>query len=123
MVSLGHASRKHNLVSVPIIILVLIAIASSPISIVHANSSHAFTVIEVPYSVCVVQVGFVQQDGSTIWISTGVTGTPISDCQNTTEYFTDVMGGTVAFHQFILNGTSFEIVAATATLFTATTLF
>jgi hypothetical protein len=62
-------------------------------------------VIEVPYSICVVQVGLVQQDGSTEWIGTGVTGAPISDCQNTTEYFTDVGGGTVAFHQFIMNGT------------------
>ena len=69
------------------------------------------TVIEVPYSICVVQVGLVQQDGSTEWISTGVTGAPISECQNTTVYFTDVGGGTVAFHQFILNGTSFKIVA------------
>ena len=67
--------------------------------------------IEVPYSICVVQVGLVQQDGSTEWIGTGVTGAPISKCQNTTEYFTDVIGGTVAFHQFILNGTSFKIVA------------
>ena len=70
------------------------------------------TVIEVPYSVCVVQVGLVQQDGSIVWTSTGVTGAPISDCPNTTEYFTDVTGGTVAFHQFILNGTSFKIIGS-----------
>jgi hypothetical protein len=60
----------------------------------------------VPWSICVVQVGLVQQDGSTAWIGTGVTGAPITDCQNKTEYFTDVIGDTVAFHQFILNGTS-----------------
>ena len=76
---------------------------------VTAPASAAPVVIEVPYSVCVVQVGLVQQDGSIEWIGTGVTGAPISECQNTTVYLTDVGGGTVAFHQFILNGTSFKI--------------
>jgi len=49
----------------------------------------------------------VQQDGSTKWIGTGVTNTPISECQNKTGVLgEDVLGGTVVFHQFIMNGTS-----------------
>jgi len=87
----------------------LLAIASS--FLVYANGSFVSTpVVEVPYSICAVQVGLVQQDGSIVWIGTGVAGAPISECQDTTEYFTDVGGGTVAFHQFILNGTGFKIV-------------
>jgi hypothetical protein len=62
-------------------------------------------VVDVPYSICVVQVGLVQQDGSTEWIGTGVTGAPISACQNTAGYFADVGGGTVALNQFVVNGT------------------
>ena len=69
-----------------------------------------FTVIGFPYSICVVQVGLVQQDGSIVWIGTGVRGTPISDCQDTTEYFTHVTAGTVVLHQFIKNGTSSKMV-------------
>jgi len=83
---------------------------SDPVQFNADGGPVGFLVIEVPYSICVVQVGLVQQDGSTEWIGTGVTGAPISECQNTTEFFTDVTGGTVAFHQFILNGTAFKIV-------------
>jgi hypothetical protein len=68
------------------------------------------TVVEVPWSICVVQVGLVQQDGSTEWIGTGVTGAPISQCQNKTEVFQDVLDQTIMIHQFILNGTSFKMV-------------
>ena len=70
----------------------------------RASSVPATIQSSVP--ICVVQVGLVQQDGSTEWIGTGVTGAPISECQNTAEYFTDAVGGTVALNQFIVNGTS-----------------
>jgi hypothetical protein len=93
----------------------LIAVSPSFAATTTSDDGTVYTVIEVPYSICVVQVGLVQQDGSTMWIGTGVTGAPISDCPNTTEYFTDVGGGTVAFHQFILNGTSSRIVTVTIT--------
>jgi hypothetical protein len=83
---------------------------SAPVQFTADGGPVGFLVIEVPYSICVVQIGLVQQDGSTEWIGTGVTGAPISECQNTTEFFTDVTGGTVAFHQFILNGTAYKIV-------------
>ena len=68
------------------------------------------TTMEFSVPVCVVAVGLVQQDGSTEWIGTGVTGAPISECQNTTEYFNDAAGGTVAVNQVIVNGTSSEMV-------------
>jgi len=68
------------------------------------------TTMEFSVPVCVVAVGLVQQDGSTEWIGTGVTGAPISECQNTAEYFNDAAGGTVAINQFIVNGTSSEMV-------------
>jgi hypothetical protein len=67
------------------------------------------TTMEFSIPVCVVAVGLVQQDGSTEWIGTGVTGAPISECQNTAEYFNDAAGGTVALNQFIVNGTSSEM--------------
>ena len=105
------AIEVRKRVGVALFLVLLVGVACIGVRPVLANTSSHFTVIEVPYSICVVQVGLVQQDGSTEWISTGVTGAPISECQNTTEYFTDVGGGTVAFHQFILNGTSFKIVA------------
>ena len=102
------AIEDRKRVGVALFLILFVSVALIAVRPVFARP--ASTVIEVPYSICVVQVGLVQQDGSTEWIGTGVTGAPISECQDTTEYFTDVIGGTVAFHQFILNGTSYKIV-------------
>jgi len=75
-------------------------------------SLDVFTVVEVPYSICVIQLG-VQQPNGTVSSLPGY-GYPdirISECRNMTEVLgQDVLGRTIVFHQFILNGTSFVIV-------------
>jgi hypothetical protein len=98
------AIEDRKQIGAGLFLILLVGVALIAVRPVFAYDGF-INVIEVHYSICVVQVGLVQQDGSTEWIGTGVTGTPISECQDTTEYFTDVMGGSVAFHQFILNGT------------------
>jgi hypothetical protein len=66
-------------------------------------------VVAVPYSICVIQFGVQESGGTTTWLP-GYTypGTPISQCQNETGMIgQDVLGRTIMFHQFILNGTAY----------------
>jgi hypothetical protein len=70
--------------------------------------------VEVPWSICVIQLG-VQESGEIITWLPGYTysGTPIWQCKNKTEALgQDTLGRIVVLHQFIMNGTSFEIVTA-----------
>ena len=106
------AIEDRKRVGVALFLILFVSVALIAVRPVFADVYTVIgtTVVEVPYSICVVQFGLVQQDGSIEWIGTGVTGAPISECQNTAEYFTDAVGGTVALNQFIVNGTSSEIV-------------
>jgi hypothetical protein len=85
-------------------------VTTTNIATTTRHSSSVPTRIQSSVPICVVQVGLVQQDGSTEWIGMGITegetGAPISACQNTAGYFTDAVGGTVALNQFIVNATS-----------------
>jgi hypothetical protein len=52
-------------------------------------------------TVCVMQLGVQEPDGAVSWLpGYAYPGTPISQCQNTTEYYTDVLGRTIVIHQF-----------------------
>jgi len=65
--------------------------------------------VPVPYSICVIQFGVQESGGTITWLpGYGYPGTPISQCQNETGVFgQDVLGRTIMFHQFILNGTGY----------------
>jgi hypothetical protein len=54
-----------------------------------------------PYELCVIQLGVQEPNGTVAWLP-GYTypGTPISQCQNRTEYYADVLGRTIVVHQF-----------------------
>jgi hypothetical protein len=104
-------------VSAVLFLAVLLGLTSVAVSPVFAgpDGSSTIAVVEVPYSVCVIQLGVQESNGTITWLpGYAYPGTPISECQNTTDVFgEDVLGGTIMFHQFILNGTSFKIARAT----------
>jgi len=79
------------------------------------------TVTEKPYSICAIQLGVQEENGTVTWLpGYAYPGTPISECQNTTGVLgEDALGETIIFHQFIVDGTSFEIIT---TAFTFTTI-
>jgi hypothetical protein len=68
--------------------------------------------VEEPWSICAIQLGVQEQNGTIAWLpGYAYPGTPISLCRNKTNVLgADVLGETLMFHQFIMNGTSFEIV-------------
>jgi hypothetical protein len=103
------ATEDRKRVGVALFLILFVAlIAVRP---VFAVPPPGIKVIEVPYTICVIRLGIEQPDGTLVWLpGYAYPGTAISQCQNTTVYFTDVGGGTVAFHQFILNGTSTQII-------------
>ena len=63
--------------------------------------------VVVHFSICVIQLGVQQPNGTVSWLpGYGYPGTPISQCGNVT----DVLGRTIMSHQFIMNGTFYEMV-------------
>jgi hypothetical protein len=91
----------------------LLGQVSAPVQFTADGGPVGFLVIEVPYSICVISLGVEQSDGAILWLpGYGYPGTPISQCQNKTEVLgQDVLDRTIVIHQFILNGTSYKIVA------------
>jgi hypothetical protein len=69
-------------------------------------------VVEVPFSICVIQLGVQESDGTIAWLpGYAYPDTPISLCQNMTEVLgQDVLDRTIVLHQFIQNRTYYEIV-------------
>jgi hypothetical protein len=72
-----------------------------------------FISVEVPYSVCVIQLGVEESGGTVTWLAGyAYPGTPISECKDKTDVFgEDTLGRTIMFHQFIMNGTGSKLVA------------
>jgi hypothetical protein len=70
------------------------------------------TVVVVHWSICVIQLGVQQPNGTVSWLpGYGYPDSPISQCQNMTEVLgQDVLDRTIVLHQFIINGTYVEIV-------------
>jgi hypothetical protein len=66
---------------------------------------------------CLIQLGMQEQNGTITWLPGYVyPGTPVSECQDTTGVLgDDVLGGTIMFHQFILNITYTERMIVTIT--------
>jgi hypothetical protein len=73
--------------------------------------------MKVPYSICVIQLGVQEFNGTITWLpGYAYPGTPVSECQDTTGVLgEDVLGGTIMFHQFIVNGTGLKIISGTFT--------
>ena len=103
-------------ISAALFLAVLLGLTS--IAVWPVSASHPVTVIEVPYSICVIQLGMQEQNRTVGWLpGYAYPGTPISECQDETGVLgEDVLGGTVMFHQFIMNGTSFKIVTIAITI-------
>jgi hypothetical protein len=73
--------------------------------------------VPVPYSICVIQFGVQESGGTITWLpGYSYPDIPISQCQNETGVFgQDVLGRTIMFHQFILNGTAYVTITTTVT--------
>jgi len=55
----------------------------------------------ITYELCVVQLGVGEPNGAVSWWpGYGYPDLPISQCQDKTEYYTDVLGRTIVIHQF-----------------------
>jgi hypothetical protein len=60
------------------------------------------TVVPENVSLCVVRLGIVRPSGTVLWMpGYGYPDLPPSQCQNKTEYYTDVLGRTIEVHQFL----------------------
>jgi hypothetical protein len=67
-------------------------------------------------SICVVRLGIVQPSGAVLWMPGYVyPGLSPSQCQNKTEYYTDVLGQTVVNHQFLETTIIYTAVVVTIT--------
>jgi hypothetical protein len=66
----------------------------------------------IPLSICVTQLGVQESGGTIYWLPGYVySGALISQCENKTDVLgEDVLGRTIMFHQFVLNGTFPEAV-------------
>ena len=97
-------------ISAALFLAVLLGLTS--IAVWPVSASHPVTVIEVPYSVCAIQLGIQESSGTIVWLpGYAYPGTPISECEDETGVLGEnVLGETVMFHQFIMNGTSFKII-------------
>jgi hypothetical protein len=118
----GLLSLKHRSLGLAILLLLLgvTIIAARP---VFAKPVTFTTVVDVPYSVCVVQLGVENSDGTTQWQpGYAYPGTPISECQDKSGVLgQDVLGRTIMFHQFILGSQDVTAEAGTTVTGTSTT--
>jgi hypothetical protein len=91
---------------------------SGAASTIEVTSATTTTTIELPYSICVIQLGVQEQTGTVAWLpGYAYPGTPISQCQNMTDVLgQDVLDRTIMIHQFIRNGTFTEIVTIQPTV-------
>jgi hypothetical protein len=85
------------------VLLLLLGVTIIAVRSVFAKPVTVTTVVEVPYSICVIQLGVQDPNGTIAWLpGYAYPGTPISQCQDETWSGQDVLGRTWVFHQFIL---------------------
>jgi hypothetical protein len=57
--------------------------------------------IVVSFSMCVIQLGVQEQNGTIAWLpGYAYPGTTIAQCDNKTDFYADVLGRTIVIHQF-----------------------
>jgi hypothetical protein len=102
------------------ILLLLLGVTIIAARAVFAKPFTITAVVDLPYSVCVVQLGVENSDGTTQWQpGYAYPGIPISECQDKSGVLgQDVLGRTIMFHQFILG--SQDVTADVATTVTGT---
>jgi hypothetical protein len=119
---------KHRSLGLAILLL-LLGVTIIGVRLVFAKPFTIATVAEEPYSICVIQMGLQDPNGTIAWLpGYAYPGTPISQCQDETMGGQDVLGRTWVFHQFILGsqnvttGTTVTGTSTTALTSTSTAL-